>query len=257
MDKSFWAKPTICLVNFERKECNMTTQHSVTTSHTIMKEEDYNKKSFWEPDAYLPRFKKEYKHDEITCEILQESEEQYLNVKNYFYLTMPQQDKLGKPINKIVKIQRLFYPSLRDRWEQLYQAAQDLHGSDPAFQRILSYTKLLWHGTGGTDPMKIANSGWKINYSSNKNLWGRGTYFASDAAYSAGYSYRDKDTGNRKMFLAQVITGLSLQCLENTNIIDVPKGYNSLMGWRHGSWIYVAYENLIAFPTYLVEWSEK
>jgi len=257
MEKSFWAKPVICLVNFERKECNMTTHTSVTTHHRIMREDDHNKKSFWEPDYYLPRFKLDHPHDKVTAVDLVPTEDQFKIVSGYFYLTMPQQDKSGKPINKIVKIQRIFYPSLRERWERLLQEAQDIHASDQKFKVSLSYTKLLWHGTGGTDPMKIATAGWKINYASNKNLWGRGTYFASDAAYSAGYSYQDRTTGNRKMFLAQVITGLSLQCLENSNIIDVPKEYNSIMGWRHGAWIYVAYDNFLAFPTYLVEWSEK
>jgi len=221
------------------------------------REDEYDRKSFWEPDIFLPRFKLDHPHNQITCMDLNAVDEQFKNVANYFYLTMPQQDQKGKPINKIAKIQRLFFPALRERWDQQLTAAQEVHVADSKFQMSLSYTKLLWHGTGGTDPMKIAASGWKINYASNKNLWGRGTYFASDAAYSAGYSFQDKTTGHRKMFLAQVITGLGIQTLENASLVDVPKGYNSVVGWRHGSWIYVAYESLVAFPTYLVEWSEK
>jgi len=105
--------------------------------------------------------------------------------------------------------------------------------------------------------MVIAKGGWKINFSGDRNLWGKGSYFASDAAYSATYAYQDRITGNRKMFLAQVITGLGIQCLENGNIKDVPEGYNSIVGFRHGSWIYVTYDNGLAFPTYLVEWKSK
>jgi len=99
-------------------------------------------------------------------------------------------------------------------------------------------------------------SGWKINFAGDKNLWGKGTYFASDAAYSASYAYQDKKTGNKRIFLAKVITGLGLQCLENKNIKDIPKGYNSIVGWRHGSWIYVLYDNSLACPWYLIDWSE-
>jgi len=101
------------------------------------------------------------------------------------------------------------------------------------------------------------SSGWKINFASDKNQWGSGTYFASDASYSAGYAYQDKKSGNKLIFLAKVITGLGLQCLENKNIKDIPKGYNSIVGWRHGSWIYVLYDNSLACPWYLIEWSEK
>jgi len=78
-----------------------------------------------------------------------------------------------------------------------------------------------------------------------------------DAAYSAGYSYQDKSTGNYKMLLAQVITGLGIQALENSRLVDVPKGYNCVVGWQLGSWIYVTYDKLMAFPTYLVEWSKN
>jgi len=58
------------------------------------------------------------------------------------------------------------------------------------------------------------------------------------------------------MFLARVITGLGIQCLENKNIKDFPEGYNSIIGWRQGSWIYIQYANCCAYPCYLVEWSE-
>jgi len=235
----------------------MTPHSSATTTHKVMLEDEYDRKSFWEPDVFLPRFKLDHPHEKITCVDLVPGDEQFKNVATYFYLTMPQRDPKGKPINQIAKIQRLFFPALRERWDHQLTNAQDLHSADNKFKMSINYTKLLWHGTGGTDPMKIAAAGWKINYASNKNLWGRGTYFASDAAYSAGYSYQDKTTGNHKMILAQVITGLGIQALENSSLVDVPKGYNCVVGWRHGSWIYVAYDNIIAFPTYLVEWSEK
>jgi len=72
-----------------------------------------------------------------------------------------------------------------DKYVTKLGEARNLHKDDPDFQNSIEYEKLLWHGTGTTDPNIIANGGWKINWAGDKNLWGRGTYFASDAAYSA------------------------------------------------------------------------
>jgi len=165
-------------------------------------------------------------------------------------------EKDGKPINTITKIWRYSRPDIVEKYKTKLTEAINVHIKDPIFQSSIHYQKLLWHGTGTTDPSIIARDGWKINWAGDKNLWGRGTYFASDAAYSAGYAFEDK-TGHKQIFLAKVITGLGLQCLENKNIRDIPEGYNSIVGWRHGSWIYVLYDNNRACPWYLVEWSEN
>jgi len=121
------------------------------------------------------------------------------------------------------------------------------------------YKKILWHGTGSLDPQIIWSTpgNWKPNYSSDKNLWGRGCYFASDAAYSANYAYRSS-SGTKILLLAEVIVGQAIQCMENSYIVDNPPTpmINCVVGYRHGAWIYVVYESALAYPVYSVEWKE-
>jgi hypothetical protein len=50
----------------------------------------------------------------------------------------------------------------------------------------------MWHGTGGLDPKIVySKDGLNINYSSDKNRYGKGLYFAKDANYSCSprFSY--------------------------------------------------------------------
>jgi len=255
MDKAFFARPSICRLNFEKKECAITTSDK-TTHHKLLIEDEYKKITNWEPDEFLARVRIEYERTRVTFVDIALNSPEWVKVKEYFYLTMPQTQN-GAKTNELVKIQRIFYPIMTEILEQNVDRAKEIHHGSLVFQSSIEYKTLLWHGTGNTDPSVIATNGWKINYSSDKNLWGKGSYFASDAVYSAAYAYQDKITGNKKMFLAQVITGLALQCLENANIKDVPKGYNSLLGYRHGAWIYITYDNQLAFPSYLVEWKSK
>jgi len=155
MDKSFFAKPVICLVNFDRKECNMTPHNQATSTYKVLIENEYDDRNQWEPDLYLPRNMPQYVHHEITCEEIKPGEE-FKKVENYFHLTMPQYDKNHKRINQIVKIQKIFYPKLREEFENKLTNALDVHFGDAKFKNSLQYVKLLWHGTGSTDPMIIA-----------------------------------------------------------------------------------------------------
>jgi len=255
LDKGFFARTSICRLNFEKKECSITTGDN-TTTHKLLIEDEYKRITNWEPEEFLPRLRPEYERTRVTFVEISPNTPEWNRVKEYFYLTMPQAQN-GLKTNELVKIQRIFYPIMAEIFDQNVDRAREIHSGNIIFQNSITYKTMLWHGTGNTDPSIIATTGWKINYSSDKNLWGKGSYFASDAVYSAAYAFQDKVTGNKKMFLAQVITGLPLQCLENGNIKDVPKGYNSLLGFRHGSWIYILYDNQLAFPSYLVEWKAK
>jgi len=256
VDKSlFFGKTTNCVINFETSICRMY-DGDTDTDHVVLTENDLTMKMYWEPTAFnqptkqVDRFQlRDGKTD------LDPSCTEWNLISEYFYLTMPK-EKDGKPINKITKIVRYCKTDLIQNYVTKLPPARAVHDHNLDFRNSIQYERLLWHGTGTTSPDIIANGGWKINYAGDKNLWGRGTYFASDAAYSAGYAYQDKKTGHKQIFLAKVITGLGLQCLENKNIKDIPNGYNSIVGWRHGSWIYVVYDNALAVPWYLVEWSE-
>lgn len=51
----------------------------------------------------------------------------------------------------------------------------------------------LFHGTNQTSPSLIyedKEESFNINYTSDNNYLGRGTYFAEEARYSVNYSYK-------------------------------------------------------------------
>jgi len=242
----------------ETLTASITDSNGVTKEHVIINEVIYKERCYWEPEVYNIRNASQldrFKLADNVIELKPDSPEWNL-ISDYFYLTMPRK-KGDKRINNIKSITRYVSTTITTNYKTKLKEARNMHAGDRDFGDSLEYEMLLWHGTGGTDPRIIANGGWKINYASDKNLWGRGTYFASDAAYSSTYAYQDSKTGHKKMFLAKVITGLGLQVMENKNIKDHPNGYNSVVGWRHGSWIYIVYDNALACPWYLIEWAEK
>lgn len=54
----------------------------------------------------------------------------------------------------------------------------------------------LYHGTKLSDPKVIyldKEESFNINFASDSNLFGRGIYFAKEAAYSHLYAYTHKD----------------------------------------------------------------
>jgi len=210
---------------------------------------------FSSQSPWTEEFSNKFVHDSVTEVNLSRDSAEFQNVSDHFYLTMPHFNSSGKRINEIKSITRLYYPAERELWISHLRSIMTKQ-KNQQYKDGIEYVKFLWHGTGNTPPSVIASGGWKINFASNKNLWGRGTYFASNAQYSSTYSYKDSE-GNRCMFLAEVIVGSCLQCLENSQLTIAPKGYDSIVGWRHGSWIYVVYDNHVAFPCYLVTWSEK
>jgi len=59
--------------------------------------------------------------------------------------------------------------------------------------------KLLWHGTGNTDPKIIyeGEDGLDMRHGGEGCLWGKAVYFAVNASYSVSYSYRSQTGGTR------------------------------------------------------------
>jgi hypothetical protein len=47
----------------------------------------------------------------------------------------------------------------------------------------------LWHGTSSTDPQKIINEGFEVDYAERNGLCGPGIYFAYDSKYSMSYAH--------------------------------------------------------------------
>ena len=120
----------------------------------------------------------------------------------------------------------------------------------------------LFHGTSNTDPSLIykGEEGFDMRFSSG-GTWGLGNYFAVDASYSDRYAHCECD-GIYQMFLARVITGESCRCAPDSSLRMPPEKprdrnfsgerYDSVTGTTRGSQVFIIYDNLKAYPLYLI-----
>jgi len=239
------------------------------TERPIWTEEDLaSMQKWWEPHIPVAILSGSNKKAELV--LLDPNSEEWSKVSQFFHLTMPSKTRSGvldrasgktgkyKDCHAIVKIEKIVNPTLREHWEHELQMVKKNNGNDPNIE----YVKLLFHGTSKTPPKIIyeADKGWKISYSRDDSLWGRGLYFALDSIYTHNYTYRTKV--NRKVFLAEVIVGDGVHCEEDSTLREPPekengKRYDSVIGHRHDTWIWVTYDDARAYPTYLIEYNSN
>ena len=122
--------------------------------------------------------------------------------------------------------------------------------------------KDLFHGTSETDPSLIYNGeeGFDMRFCT-KGMWGLGNYFAVNASYSHHYAHRVSGE-KRQMFLTRVITGESCPCESNSSLRMPPtkpsarhfagERYDSVTGTTRGSQVFIIYDNVKAYPLYLI-----
>jgi hypothetical protein len=130
----------------------------------------------------------------------------------------------------------------------------------------------LFHGTRNNNPKALYNNGFDISFASDNGSFGRGIYFARQAAYSLpSYCFISKQ--KIYLFLAKVITGIpyvsgsqysgvidSYRSLKKPPLMDESKFiyYDSVTDihnkkQNHVSQMYIIYENDKAYPYYLIE----
>jgi len=249
----------------------LQTNVKTKTERPILHQEDIEKIRYWKFEIdlnYVP------KNDRAELIKLTEPEntEEYKKVNDYFRMYMPNSEKVSSLtssitgrssniINRITAIWKIINPKLRKKWNDHYEFVKEANKDNPSLQ----LTRLLWHGSGGTKPSEIYEDdrfGWKINYSSQNNLWGNGLYFGEDVHYCHKYVYRTPE-GRRQIFLAEVIVGDDIISLENNSLREPLKKedgisrYDSVCGIRHDkSWIWVVYVSGTAYPAYLVEYED-
>jgi len=265
VEGNFWNKNTIQYhVKFAPRELSITINNHDCKNYPIINETELH--TIHHCDPYGPTF--EHVNEFFTGEIHKKQLDrlslvmdsntgfnEWQTVSNMFHSTMPMIDKKTKrELNKIVRITKLYHPDNKKLFDASTEKTMTNHKDNPILH-YLDITKLLWHGTGGTNPDVIFNvQGCFVPaYASDACLWGKGCYFASDAAYSANYAYTAPN-GNKVLLLVEVVVGQVIQCLENNALFDIPVGYDSLVGYRHGAWIYVVYRDARALPVYEIEW---
>ena len=125
----------------------------------------------------------------------------------------------------------------------------------------------LFHGTRSNPPDLIykGEEGFDMRFSA-QGMWGMGNYFAVNASYSHTYAH-PMATGYRQMFLVKVVVGASYDCPSNSSLRMPPEKqskttsmfgverYDSVSGTTKGSKVYIIYDNLKAYPFYLITYT--
>ena len=191
----------------------------------------------WEPDD----------NRLVLKEVLRTSQE-FQKVLTRMHETMP-----NVTINKLERIQNQWL------WEKYAQHRTRIHKKNQG--KIGE--KDLFHGTRTTDPSLIyrGEEGFDMRFGS-AGMWGVGNYFAVDAHYSHSYAHVHVIGGMRQMFLTRVITGESYCCEPDSSLKMPPakpsarnfagERYDSVTGTTRGSRVFIIYDNLKAYPLYLI-----
>lgn len=117
----------------------------------------------------------------------------------------------------------------------------------------------LWmkHGTNLTDPVAIISGeiGLDFRYC-EKGLFGRGTYLAEDAAYSARlFAYKESPTAH-KMLLVRVAAGTIFDSQQNGSLKHPPSGYDSVRGVvATDNKAVIVYNVSQVYPAYLITYT--
>ena len=163
-------------------------------------------------------------------------------------------------IHKILRIQNEWL------WKKYVQHKEMLYTKNNGKINELD----LFHGTRSNEPKNIydGDEGFDMRYSAS-GMWGQANYFAMNANYSNSYAHQTSN-GCKEMFLAKVLTGESHKCPPNSSLRKPPVkpggatasqvqlsqvNYDTVTGHTGGSQVYMAYDNLKAYPAYLICYS--
>nr|XP_053657479.1 protein mono-ADP-ribosyltransferase PARP12-like isoform X1 [Cherax quadricarinatus] len=105
--------------------------------------------------------------------------------------------------SQVVKVERIQNPFL---WRALQNKIKELTAVYGDASKV--DIRQLFHGTGHDVVASICveNFDWRLHGSASGQMYGRGTYFSTDAAYSYNYS-RPDSTGMKYMFVARTAVG--------------------------------------------------
>ncbi|CAB1329071.1 unnamed protein product [Coregonus sp. 'balchen'] len=156
------------------------------------------------------------------------------------------------PGNTIIEIERIQNPNL---WKSFQIKKQDIDGRNDG----VINERRLFHATSHTTIGHINDHGFNRSYAGkNDALYGRGTYFAVNASYSADDKYSKPDGEGRKyMYLCRVLTGHFEQGKEG--MLEPPlKGdstirrYDSTTNDPSNPTEFVVFHDCQAYPEYLI-----
>ncbi|XP_011826952.1 PREDICTED: poly [ADP-ribose] polymerase 15 isoform X1 [Mandrillus leucophaeus] len=143
----------------------------------------------------LPEHWTDMNHQLFRMIQLDPGQPEYNTIKDKFTQTCS-----SYTIEKIERIQNAFL------WQsyQVKKRQMDIKNDDTNNER------LLFHGTGADSVTYVNQHGFNRSYAGkNAVFYGKGTYFAVDASYSANDTYSKPDSNGRKhMYVVRVLTGV-------------------------------------------------
>ena len=168
--------------------------------------------------------------------------EEFFTIARSFFATLPNM--------KIIMIEKIMNKACWEYFRENVKRQVSKHGENCLM------IKPLFHGTKATHPHQIYEHpvGFSTEFS-RAGMWGKGLYFAVNASYSHNYAF-NLGNGELCMFLAQVFVGYSEVRKADSSITAPKPQFHSVQGVTNGSQIHILYENGLAYPSYLITYSE-
>ncbi|CAH1257722.1 PARP14 [Branchiostoma lanceolatum] len=152
----------------------------------------------------------------------------------------------------IKQIEKVQNPTL---WKQYCVQKEKIGQKNPNRQN----ERELWHGSPAESCVKISHHGFNRSYAGmNATMYGKGTYFARDASYSAGRYANPDPSGLKRLFLAKVLTGEYVTGNQNMIVPPTRPGgspldtYDSTVDNASNPSIFCVYHDAQAYPEYLI-----
>jgi hypothetical protein len=180
-------------------------------------------------------------NDYLSEVLLSNTSKEFIEIRDIFNKTLN---------NKVLKIWRIQNTYL---WKNYCLSKYQLS------QKGNCTELMLFHGTKTTDPKLIYSAkeeGFDMRFA-NMGLHGTGIYFHKNSKYSNDYCYVT-NTHTRMMFCAHVLIGDCVTLPIDRNLRLPPIKINSKIRYdsvkSNVDEIYIIYNNLRAYPTYLIEY---
>ncbi|XP_036601137.1 protein mono-ADP-ribosyltransferase PARP14-like isoform X1 [Trichosurus vulpecula] len=197
------------------------------------------------PEVEIPDHWDDMKNQNLLLVDLPPGHEEYKQVKDKFFQTCANYT--------IEKIQRIQNKSLWNLYKtkKIFMDDQNNHKNNE---------RCLFHGTDSDSVSHVNSQGFNRSYAGkNATVWGKGTYFAVNALYSANDTYSKPDiNGKKHMYYVRVLTG-DYTLGDPSFIVPPPKRnhdihvlYDSVTDHRTNPRVFVIFYDNQAYPEYLI-----
>ncbi|KAM4745611.1 protein mono-ADP-ribosyltransferase PARP14-like [Anableps anableps] len=195
------------------------------------------------PDAPLPSHWEDMKGSLVKRVTLTAGSQEYNNV-------LAEVTKNGLSLN-IIQIERVQNTTL-------WQSYQLLKKQMELKNQHTNNEKLLYHGTTATSIDLINSKGFNRSYAGMHGaMYGKGSYFAVDPAYSAGGYATPDNQGHKRMYQALVLVGDYTRGSANMIAPPAKSGsaadlYDSVTDKPNNPSMFIVFNDIQAYPEYLI-----